>query len=422
MFLDSARLSAEEAATVFAQPPIKIDASLVVPDEWMSGVGFTVEKVAISDGFNNTYTVVHELGNRQATSDYHLRQVIREIRALQTLDEQSRAGVFGDAMKGGLMAPVEGAKALATAPVETTKGAAKGMGRWIANVSRGATSKDPYQENAASAAAGWAGTKRAFALELGVDPWTDWDPLQKALSSVARAAFAGGITASLGMEALAGDGTFGAVVGIAGLTGELNGMLADNPAALVTKINSEKLESAGFSKGLVSSFMLNYQYTPMEKSLLVQSVLRMENASGRDLILGYAAAAPDRVLARYRTQQAEMMANYYADVATFDIVKIGEALWLATGKGALVGIQPIDYLAWTEEVANVTALAAGSQEKDREIWLEGSAGPDARQALTANGWTVNDRVALVTGQPLQQVTAEGAGLGVTGTVIKTITQ
>jgi hypothetical protein len=411
---------AEDQVPPFAELPLQIKSELVVPEELMQGDNYRVEAVAVSDGFNNTYTVVHELGNREATSDYQLLRVIQEIRALQTLDEMSRKGVFGDALKDGVIAPFRGAKALATAPVETTKGAVKGMGRWIANVSRGVTSKDPYQEGGVSAATGWNSTKRAFALELGVDPWTDWEPLNEALSSVARAAFAGGITAGLGSNELMGTGTLGTVAGIAGTTGELNAMLADSPAALLTKLNSEKLEGIGMADGLIAPFMINYNFTPLEKTLLVESLLRMESAQGRDLVLGYAVVVPDRVLARYRTQQAEMMANFYANTDQFDIIEIENVLWLQTRKGALVGIHPIDYLAWTPEVAGATAPAAQSQADNREIWLEGSASPDARLALTANGWTVKDRVALITGEPLQQVTAEGAGLGVTGTVIKTI--
>ena len=394
-------VGAQDDLPGFMDTPLEINAALVVPDELMAGRSYSVQSVATSDGFNNTYIVEHEFGNIEAISDYHLRRVIQEIEALDTLEDMSRAGVFGDAMKEGVMGPIRGASALVKAPVETTKGAVKGMGRWVKNVGRGARSNDPYQEGAISSATGWQGTKRAFALELGVDPWTQWEPLQKGLSSVARAAFAGGITGGVIMDELAGDGTFGLVVGIAGMTDELNAILADNPAELVSEINTERLEGIGLPTSLVKPFILNYNYTPMEKSLLVQSVLQMENAKGRDLIIGYAAAAPDRVMARYRQQQAEMMANFYQDDEQFDIVEAESALWLKTRSGRLIGMHPVDYLAWIAPVRAVAEVGVAKDAKSHEIWLEGSASPLAREGLTAIGWDVKDRVGLITGEELQ---------------------
>ena len=43
---------------------------------------------------------------------------------------------------------------------------------------------------------------------------------------------------------------------------------------------------------------------------MVESLRRMDGAKGRDLYVLLAAAAPNKVLARYMQQRAEMMANY----------------------------------------------------------------------------------------------------------------
>ncbi|MEA2081083.1 MAG: hypothetical protein U9P00_14770 [Pseudomonadota bacterium] len=160
-----------------------------------------------------------------AISDYQLARTIQEIQALQTLDAMSRAGVFGDTMKEGVVAPFRGAKALVPSPIQTTKGAVKGIGRWMGNIGRAVTSDDPYQEGGVSAAVGWAGTKRAFALELGVDPYTDWEPLKAALSSVSRAAFAGGITVGVAMGAVTGGTTAGAAIAGMGATATSIGVI-----------------------------------------------------------------------------------------------------------------------------------------------------------------------------------------------------
>lgn len=398
--------------------PLRLNAAQIILDQQMVGNSYSIDSVAVNDGYSNTYTLKTDVGNVQAISDYQLTRKIQEIRALRTLEEMSRAGVFGDAMKEGVLAPIYGAKALVTSPIETTTGAVKGIGRWMGNIGRAVASDDPHQEGALSAAVGWAGTKRAFALELGVDPYTDWEPLQKALSSVARAAFAGGITVGAAMGAVTGDGAVGTVTSVTSLSGELNDILRDNPPEMLTRINREKLLGMGISETVVDPFLLNYNYTPMEKLLLIEALSRMDGAKGKELFIAEAAAAPDKVMARYQQQKAEMMANYHTRVEASDIVRVAGYTFLINRKGVLVGIFPIDYLAWSAEVSTIAGVIERTPEaKKRELWLEGSASPQSRKALVDRGWMVKERVAMLTGKSLQDQTASGAGMGATTTAI-----
>ncbi len=412
-------VAAEKPA--YVKPPLKLNAALVVPDGKMVGRGYKIDPEAVNDGYSNTYTLKTEVGDVQAISDYQLARQIQEVNALIILDEMSKAGVFGDAMKEGLVAPIRGGKALVTAPVETTKGAVKGVGRWVGNIGRSIASDDPYQEGGVSAATGWAGTKRAFAMELGVDPWTDWEPLQKGLTAVARAAFAGGITVGVAMGAVTEGTTVGTIITVTSLTDEMNAILLDNPPEGLTKINREKLEKMGISKKIIDPFLKNYQYTPFEKTMLVEALNQMKGTKGRDLFIAQATAAPDKIIARYYHQMAEMMLNYQKKNGPADIVNVQNEVWLMTRKGTLVGTTPIDYLAWTAETSRIAAaIEKDPKAQSRELWLEGSASPDANKALTARGWKIKERVALLTGKPLQDVTAAGAGLGATATSVQVI--
>ncbi len=172
--------------------PLQLEAAQFVSGELMSGPNHQVQPIAFSDGFVTSYTLSTEWGDVPAAGNYRLRVRIQEANALNALDEMSRAGVFGDSLLEGAMAPVDGAVALVTDPVNTVSDAAEGVGTWFGNIANSITSDDPNQEGALSAAVGWAATKRSFAVEMGVDPYTDWEPLQEALSSVGQAAFAGG--------------------------------------------------------------------------------------------------------------------------------------------------------------------------------------------------------------------------------------
>jgi hypothetical protein len=205
---------------------------------------------------------------------------------------------------------------------------------------------------------------------------------------------------------------------VTSLTGEMNDILLDNPPEALTKLNRKKLKDMGISREVIDPFLLNYNYSPMEKTLLVEALNRMDGAKGRELFIAQAAAAPDQVIARYMQQMAEMMANYYTTVEAADIVKIDTYVWLLNRRGTLVGALPIDYLAWTREASIIVkGVEKDSRAKTRELWLEGSVSPQGRKALASGGWTVKERVALLTGDALQDQTASGAGMGATTTSI-----
>jgi len=155
--------------------------------------------------------------------------------------------------------------------------------------------------------------------------------------------------------------------------------------------------------------------------MLVEALNQMDGTKGRDLFVAQATGAPDRVIARYYQQMAEMMLNYQKKNGAADIVKVQNEVWLMTRKGTLVGTTPIDYLAWTAETARIAAaIEKDPKAENRELWLEGSASPETNKALSARGWKIKERAALLTGKPLQNQTAAGAGLGATATTVQVI--
>ncbi|MDJ0945654.1 MAG: hypothetical protein QNJ30_19475 [Kiloniellales bacterium] len=391
---------AAAGAADFEKVPQNFKATDFVPQKMMSGEGFSVGPEARNDGYINTYALTTDWGELEAVGDYRLRVRLQEIQALKTLDSMSRAGQFGEGLKNGVLSPIEGAYNVVTSPIETTSGAVKGVGRWFGNIANSITSDDPNQEGALSAAAGWAGTKRAFAVELGVDPYTDWEPLQEALVSVARAAFAGGMTASVGMGVATQDTVLEYPVLALSLTEDMNKVLIDNPPAQLTEIHEKELLEMEIDEGIVATFLRNYNYSPLEKLLLVEALKRMPEAQGRELFLTEAGGAPDKAMARYFQQRAEMMSNFHNKVAATDIVEVGELVVQKTKEGRLVGIFPLDYLLWSAEAAAITQKlteekAAAADVKSAELWFEGRVSQPARAGIEALGWTVKEQAGLL---------------------------
>jgi len=389
---------AEEIPTV--QPPLTLEAAKFVPDALMTGKDHQVQPQATNDGLVNTYTLQTEWGQVTAVGDYRLRARINEVNALKTLDEMSRAGVFGDKLVDGVLAPVEMVVDLVSDPVDTVGDAVDGVGRWFGNIAQSATSDDPYQEGALSSAAGWAATKRAYAVELNVDPYTDWEPLQEALVSVGRAAFAGGITASVAMGAAARDTVVSTPLMIVNVSDRMRKILVDNPPERLADMNRADLQDLGVENRAIESLIANHHYSPMEKLLLVDALKRMKGAKDLGTYVAYAATAPDKDVARYVQQRAEMMARLHAKAATAAIVPTNRAPLQKLQDGRIVGVYPLDYVAWTPELGPLIKaanedLGQVTDLKSKELWIEGTVSPEARKGFEAQGWAVKDRVQLL---------------------------
>ncbi|MDJ0609605.1 MAG: hypothetical protein QNJ67_11570 [Kiloniellales bacterium] len=391
------------AAGAWAQdivkPPVDVEAKRFVSSVEMRGPNHQVKETASNDGFINTYTLTTEWGDATAVSNYRLSVRIREVNALKTLDEMSKAGVFGDALLNGALAPVKAVGDLVTAPVDTVSGAVKGFGSWIGNIASSAVSEDPNQEGALSAAAGWAQTKRSYAVQLGVDPYTDWPPLQEALVSTGRAAFAGGITAQAAVSVATKDTVAEYPVLGLGLTDTMNKKLVDNPPERLADEHRADLAALGIPKDTTEAFLKNFNYSPKEKLQLVEAVKRMEGAEGLEGVIAIASEAPDKRVARYLQQQADMMAKLW-EQSRFSVVRTEKTAMLKMDDGRLLGVFPLDYVQWTQDLADYMPGFEAELEKagaadGKELWFEGVVSPDGKKGLEGYGWTIKEKVQLL---------------------------
>ena len=377
--------------------PLTLKAANLLPEAMLSGEGYKVNDNVSNDGFQNTYSLKTDYGDFSVTGTEALRARIQEIKATKALEALERSDAFKDAVKDTAGGMVEGGKSLVTAPVETTKGAVKGVGRWLGNVGRSVSSDDPHQENVLKTALGHDATKRAYAIEMGVDPYTDFEPFQKRLGEVARAATAGGLITSVGADVATSGTMAGTVVTVTSLAG-MKDILKDEPPSSLARINRKKLEEMGIEKTQIDALLKNYNYTPTGMTLMVEALRRMGNIKGRDLYVTYAMAAPDKVIARFMQQYAEMLANYITGTTSGDLVTIDDEVWLLTRSNKLVGAFPIDYLAWTAAADGGVRVVAEEEQKlgvkAKELLIEGKVDPVARKALEGRGWKIQENVQL----------------------------
>ena len=249
-------LAMAESLPPFQQPPIRLQVSKILQKDLLRGDNFTVQENVENDGFVNIYQLETNQGELRVETTALLLIRISELRALKVLEEMSGSEEFMKGAGEAVVAPVKGAAAMVTAPVETTKGIVKGTGRFFSNVGRSITSSDPHQENVVGAALGYDATKRAYAFEFGIDPYTGYEPLANRLGTIAKSSVAGGLTVAVGMEVAVGtDSTFGMILFIASTAEGMRQLAADNPPGALQKINRKKLEALGIKEDLIKAYL-----------------------------------------------------------------------------------------------------------------------------------------------------------------------
>ena len=379
-------------------PPTDLLASDLLPKELLSGEGFKVDSRVVNDGVQNTYLLETRYGNFSVTGDDALRKRVREVRATIALEELKDSEEFKEAAKGSVEGLVAGGKALVNEPVATSKGAYRGVRQWLGNVGSSIDSEDPYQDGALKTAVGYDAVRRGYAMEMGVDPYTDFEPLQEQLAEVAKVSTAGSMVTSMVVSTGINSNLLGAVRNVSSLA-SMKKLLLDNPPFALAEINGEKLKAMGIQGYQVDALLKNYHYSPTEMTIMVAALESMGEVSGRDIFVAFASSAPDEEVAQFMHYYAVMLAAYVNRVEPGDLVDISGNVWLASRSGILVGAFPLDYIHWTAATEASTGRASDRAQElgleHKALFLRGRFSPAARAALEKRGWKTTEKVSFV---------------------------
>ena len=168
-----------EAAPVFA-------AEDVFPRERLEGPGYKVEPPVQNDGFANFFTVTMPDGDTIEVESSDLLWIrIDELRKLEIMKEVSGSGEFASAMGEAAKTPFVFAKDMITSPIQTTSGVFVGIGSFFSNIGHGLFgSPSDEEEGVAKRVLAFDATKRAFAHEFQVDPYSTNEPMQDRLKDI----------------------------------------------------------------------------------------------------------------------------------------------------------------------------------------------------------------------------------------------
>lgn len=376
--------------------PIILKASDFLPKDIRVGPGYRVEERVKNDGFGNIYTLKSLYGTMTLENTALLKIRTNELRAIEHMEELRKTEVFTDALKKGATGPLKTAKGVVTDPVDTVKDVGTGIGKWFSDVGRSIVSDDPHQENTLSTVIGYAAAKRKFAYEYGIDPYTSYEPVQKALAEIARVSVAGGLTPKIAFQAVKGTG--GKLLSVTGTSDTMRQLVRDKSPAELVKINKEKLKAVGIRENRINAFLENHVFNPYETTLLVGELYSMDRVMDRDKFIAMASTATETSVALFMRIQIQMMSNYNTNVAPIaKLLEVNGTPFFQRKDGTVVGLFPLDYVAWTEGLWRKEAAVSRDLKHilgvtGKELWIEGIVDPVARKALEERGWKIEHKV------------------------------
>jgi hypothetical protein len=360
-----------------------------IPGIKASSPNYTITSPVRSDGFLRIYNVRSSYGDFTVVSDAMMQVRIRELAAVAELDKLTESNEFNKALGEAGLAPVKFAGEMIVNPVEALGNTLAGIGNQIGQIGSGINNAGKSQDQAFGGF-GADQKRRELAAKLGVDPYTDYEPLQARLQKMSQAAAAGGLVVSGAMMAI--PGAVGIVVSNVGTSSRVKDSLRDRTAAQLMDMNREKMIAMGLDRGTADALLQNRNYTPLDMTSMVSS-LEVVPVAGRDDFLRRAVAVKRRDAAVFNRRYTEMVADYHLKTkAIVSFVSAAEFPFNQTTSGTVVGIWPVDALSWTTATSRSMSSAASAIRANRlgrpELRIAGQVTPRAKDGLRELGFTV----------------------------------
>jgi hypothetical protein len=395
------RFAAIFAAALLAAP---VSASLAAPLEKPKTVGaqvflgptvigpnYKVKPQARSDGMMRLFTVETPYGEFQFDGVEFTKMRLRELDAVAALEKMSQSDRFMNALGRAAFAPVKFGADLITNPIDTIKRSMSGVANMFDRAGAGLANTRADRDNLVESLLGVSDTQRELAVELGVDPYTDFPPLATRLKQMAGAMASGGLPVKAGLALIPGGAGI-AVSSVSSVDNAKDSLRSKTPAQLIAETRGN-LQKLGVPDGSTDQLVENRNYTPADLLIMSRALLQI-GAQDSVVFIDDAARASSRDLAFYQRRLAELMAarnGALGGLASFTLVA-GHVVNISRN-GSVVAVFPLDDLAWTEVLqrAFVTTTAQLRSEHPSGRWTfatTGSVSPMAAGQIKKLGWKI----------------------------------
>jgi hypothetical protein len=367
------------------------DAYKVLTAAQVTGPNWTVEQAVGRNGFSRMYSLKTPYGAFSVEGDRRLRERLAELRAIDELERVSKTETFAAALAKAGLAPLRFGRDLITNPLETTENLVVGVfnifDRTATEIDQSGVSRDGTVDSLL----GVRKARREIAYALGVDPYTDFKPLDEALDGVAGAMAAGDLSVSAAFSAIPGGA--GLAVSGTATANRLSTPVRDKSSAEIADMVEKSLVGQGVEAGTARDFLKNMHYSPADQ-LAVADALKAIGARASGEYVMRAAQADSVDKAKFLRARLETMADNnvkLGKITTF--VSFADYTLARNAKGQLVAVFPFDEIAWTELVSRSFDRLTGEVVKLGEsqkamLATPATVTPEALGQLTKLGWQV----------------------------------
>jgi hypothetical protein len=386
----------------FEDPPTLNSAEILLP-QFASGPGFTVRPPVPTYGGRNGYMIDSEFGVFEADGNSMLMRRVYEIGAIQRLREVSRTDEYKNALVAAAKSPLLVAKGLIEHPAKTITGVPKGLWKSLNRLGQGVKEaaqkreRSEYEDSSAEELIGFSKAKRALALDLGVDPYSSNEALQRELNGIAWTAYAGKATFQLATLPVGGGA--GAALTATNVTGGFNASLRDKSPTDLRLGNLKALLAMGCNRATADSFLANPAFSPSAQTAIVMHLGSMEGVKGRSKFVQLADdSSTGEGDAMFYVETSRILTLLNAGGTPLASLEVLDQLPVAITRDgrAVVGLE-WDYAAWTQNASDFLALLKESsfgKSKPRGVIvaLSGDASPMVQEKTAALGVELKSRL------------------------------
>ena len=250
------------------------------------GSNYTIQNPVRSDGMLRVYNLTTPYGKFLVRGDAMMRMRINELKALEALQKVSNSDTFGKALVQAGLSPVKYTGKLITNPVGTVKGTLSGVGAFFDRLAAGAAAQGQTPDKPMQSLLGVTDARRKLAARYGVDPYTDFPPLDAALKRLAEASTAGGLVVTGALMAV--PGAAGVIVSNLSTANTLNDVAIDQlarsyTAAQILALNRKRLLAMKVPTPVIDKLLANRDFTPIDMAAMVAALDSMKRVRDREI-------------------------------------------------------------------------------------------------------------------------------------------
>jgi hypothetical protein len=356
-----------------------------------TGPNYTVKPIVRSDGVMRIFDVDTSYGKFTFDGVEFTKLRLHELEAVAAIEKMSQSEEFGKAFARTALGPIKFGADLITNPAGTVERSLHGISNMFDRVGAGLSNSSADRDQVMDSLLGVSDTQRRLAVELDVDPYTDFPPLAQRLKEMAGAMAGGSLPVRAGLALVPGG--VGIAVSSVATVDSAKDTLRDKTAAQVIVEVRGILQSLDVSPEATSRLVENRNFTPADM-LIMALALKQLHAQNTGAFVEHAAGAGTRGVAFYQRRRAQILAARNTELGGLvSFITVGGQPINVSRNGSIVAAFMFDDVAWTELqqrtfVAATTEIHRAKPAAHPVLATTGAVTPMAATAIKKLGWKI----------------------------------